>query len=296
MTKEEVLQGALALNGEDKKYAVTTEDDRIIIETKYYGTPPREACFRYIAQLRDDSTYTETHFDRDGYRMRYGSFSKAKKSVSFTFGGKNAPVEVEKDEFNSENIKSILVDYLESCGYKRKKKQPLKIALCIAIPMVIIGIIIAVIVTIASTPKFVDTNGPDNYALTEITREDILKSNSSYSASMVSERHSGSHSNIIGTKLRDFDYDSISRSFGKIHGVVILHATKTSADTLTLNIGSSVKSGNAEIVILIDGEYHSSVDVNQTQTVTLQNVSNKEVIVKLAGESAKVKIDITRSY
>ena len=82
MTKEEVLQGALALNGNDKKYAVTVENDKIIIETKYYGTPLRKATFRYIAHLKNDNTYSETCFDSDGYRVQYGSFRKTKKSVS----------------------------------------------------------------------------------------------------------------------------------------------------------------------------------------------------------------------
>ena len=120
MTKQEVLQGALSLNGDDKKYTITVEDDKIIIETKYYGTPKRKATFRFIARLRDDNTYTETSFDSDGYSMQYGSFTKNKKSVSFTFGGKNENVEVEKDSFDSEACKEVLREYLASCGYQKQ--------------------------------------------------------------------------------------------------------------------------------------------------------------------------------
>ena len=57
-----------------------------------------------------------------------------------------------------------------------------------------------------------------------------------------------------------------------------------------------MEAGNAEIVILIDGEYYCSVDVNQSKTVTLQDISNKEILVKLAGEDAKIKIDVKRTY
>ena len=120
MTKQEVLQGALSLNGDDKKYTITVEEDRIIIETKYYGTPKRKATFRFIARLRDDNTYTENSFDSDGYSMQYGSFTKTKKSVSFTFGGKNENVEVEKDSFDSEACKEVLREYLASCGYQKQ--------------------------------------------------------------------------------------------------------------------------------------------------------------------------------
>lgn len=120
MTKQEVLQGALALNGDNKKYTITVEYDKIIIETKYYGTPKRKATFRYIARLKDDNTYTETYIDNDGYNMQYGSFIKTKKSVSFTFGTNNDKAKIEKDSFDSEACKKILRDYLESCGYTKQ--------------------------------------------------------------------------------------------------------------------------------------------------------------------------------
>ncbi len=286
MTKQEVLQGALALNGSDKKYTVTVEDDKIIIEIKHRGTRMRKSTFRCIAQIKDDKTYTENAYDFDGYRKQYGV---RKKTVSHCLGGS-------KEVFDSEEIKKVLRDYLDSCGYQRIVNKKL-IALCISIPVVVIvAILIAVIISLASESKFVDTNGPENFALTEITRDDILSKDNNYRSSMVSERHSGHHTNIIGTRLRDWDYDYISRSFGKIHGIIILQATKIRGNTLTLNINSSVESGNAEIVIIIDGEYYCSVDVNQDQSIVLQDISNKEVIVKLAGEGAKMKIDVTRVY
>lgn len=286
MTKEEVLQGALALNGSDKKYTVTVEGDKIIIETKYRGTRIRESTFRCIANLKDDKSYTESTCDFDGYRKQYGV---RKKAVSYCLDGS-------KEVFDSEEIKKVLRDYLDSCGYQRIANKKL-IALCISIPVaIIVAILIAVIISLASESNFVDTNGPENFALTEITRDDILSKNNNYRSSMVSEQHSGRHTNIIGTKLRDVDYDHISRSFGKIHGVVILQATKISGNTLTLNINSSVESGNAEIVIIVDGEYYCSVDVNQNQSITLQNIANKEILIKLAGEGAKMKIDVTRVY
>ena len=286
MTKQEVLQGALALNGSDKKYTVTVEGDKIIIETKYRGTRIRESTFRCIAHLKDDKSYTESTCDFDGYRKQYGV---RKKAVSYCLDGS-------KEVFNSEEIKKVLRDYLDSCGYQRIANKKL-IALCISIPVaIIVAILIAVIISLASESNFVDTNGPENFALTEITRDDILSKDNNYRSSMVSEQHSGRHTNIIGTKLRDVDFDHISRSFGKIHGVVILQATKISGNTLTLNINSSVESGNVEIVIIVDGEYYCSVDVNQNQSITLQNIANKEILIKLAGEGAKMKIDVTRVY
>lgn len=286
MTKQEVLQYALALNSSDKNYTVTVEGDKIIIEAKYRGKHLRESTFRCVAQLKDDKTYTEKTYDFDGYRRQYGV---RKKAVSYCSDGS-------KEEFDSEKVRQILRNYLESCGYK-KSKNGLIIALCITIPVVVtILIALAVIISLASESDFVDTNGPDNFALTEITRDDILNKSNSYRSYMSSQRYSGYHTNIVGTRLRDYDYDHISRSFGKLHGIVILQATKVSHNTLTLNISSSIESGTAEIVILIDGEYYCSVDINQQQSITLHNIANKEVIVKLAGEDAKIKVDVNRSY
>ena len=127
MTKQEVLQGALALNCSDKKYTVTVEDDKIIIEVKYRGSRVRESTFRCIAQLKDDKTYTESTCNYDGYCRQYGV---RKKAVSYCWDGS-------KEVFDSEEIKKVLRDYLESCGYK-KTKNTLMLALCITIPVVAI--------------------------------------------------------------------------------------------------------------------------------------------------------------
>ncbi len=190
-------------------------------------------------------------------------------------------------QISTEELETITEDGQKKC----------KLALLIAIPLIVVVLLVAGIgIALSSSSDFVDTNGADNFALTEITREDILSLNSNYSASMVTQKSSGYHTNIVGRKLRDSDRDHISKSFGRINGVIILQATKISGDTLTLTVKSTVTSGNAEIVILIDGEYYCSVDVNQARSVTLKDVSNKEVVVKLAGENAKISVEVNRAY
>ena len=124
MTKEEVLQGALALNDSDKQYTVTVEGDTITIQSKFSAnaTGTRTGTFRCVAHLNDDNTYVETHSARDGRRSQFGKVVKVQKSISFTFGGGSDTVEVEKESFNSEDIKKILREYLDGCGYKRTNK------------------------------------------------------------------------------------------------------------------------------------------------------------------------------
>lgn len=124
MTKCEVLEGALALNGDNKKYTVATDGDKIIIEAKYRANiaGTRSGTFRCVAHLNDDNTYTETHSDSDGGDAMGGKVVKVQKSFWFTFGGESGEMEAEKDEFNSEDIKKVLRGYLESCGYTRTSK------------------------------------------------------------------------------------------------------------------------------------------------------------------------------
>ena len=120
MTKQEVLQGATALNGDDKNYTVTTDGDKIILETQYYGTVKRKAIFRFTVRLRGDGTYTESCYNNDGHSVQYGSFSKSQKSVSITFGKGGGKPEIENESFDSEAYKRVLRECLDASGYKKQ--------------------------------------------------------------------------------------------------------------------------------------------------------------------------------
>ena len=172
--------------------------------------------------------------------------------------------------------------------------KSVKFALCISIP-VIVAIFVLVICFIPKV-EFADTNGPDNFALNTITREDILKSRNSSSAFKSSKKYWGSGTKIRSGIYQEYDYTNVTCTYGKMDGVCVLQATKITGNTLTLHINSAVESGNAEIVILVDGEYYCSVDANQNQSITLQGVADKMVLVKLAAESAKIKVDVSRTY
>ena len=172
--------------------------------------------------------------------------------------------------------------------------KEVKLALCISIP-IIVAIFILVICLLPKI-EYADTNGPDNFALNTITREDILSSNQKHSASHESKKFWGNDTNIRNGIYQEYDRDNVTCSYGRIDGIDILQVTKISSNTLTLNINSVVEEGNAEIVILVDGDYYCSVDVNQNKAIILQNVADKTIIVKLAAESAKMRVDISRDY
>lgn len=177
---------------------------------------------------------------------------------------------------------------------KTQISKMVKLALCISIPVIVAIFVLAI--CLIPKVEYADTNGPDNFALNTITRQDILKSRNSSSAFMSSKKCWGSGTKILSGVYQEYDYTNVTCSYGKIDGVCVLQATKITGNTLTLNINSVVESGNAEIVILVDGEYYCSVDVNQNQSITLQGVADKIVLVKLAAESAKIKVDVSRTY
>ena len=172
--------------------------------------------------------------------------------------------------------------------------KAVKLALCISIP-VIVAIFVLVICLIPKV-EFADTNGPDNFSLNTITHKEILGSNCKHSANHEVKQLWGNGTKIRSGIYQEYDCDNVGYSCGRIDGITILQATKITGNTLTLNINSVVESGNAEIVILVDGEYYCSVDVNQNQSITLQGVADKIVLVKLAAESAKIKVDVSRTY
>ncbi len=67
MNKNEIFEKALALNGDDKKYQITVEDDKIITRVKWMdatffapGTVSDEVRnFEYIVKIHNNGKYSE---------------------------------------------------------------------------------------------------------------------------------------------------------------------------------------------------------------------------------------------
>lgn len=136
MNIQEVLQGALALNGDDKKYSVTVEGDKIITTVKWMdavffapdSVTDEVRQFKFIAKINDNNTWLEIDEPKavkksagiGGLSMNYSSFRGKEISFNKTIGiGKNredGSVGVIKIEFNSEEYKKPVSEYLASCG------------------------------------------------------------------------------------------------------------------------------------------------------------------------------------
>lgn len=142
-----------------------------------------------------------------------------------------------------------------------------------------------------------DTNGADVFELNTITTEEILHVKNNSVMSMISTiAYEGKQTNIIDNDYEEYDYDHVILKTRSFSGVRIAQATLLSVDTLQLEVNSNITSGNFKIVVMVDGEYYTNMEINKTATLILENISNKMVLVKIAGEDANMNIEITRKY
>ena len=145
-----------------------------------------------------------------------------------------------------------------------------------------------------SSADIADLNG-ENTALAIITEDEIATVQSDWSSSWSSIGLYGEHTNV-SKENDEYDYDKCSYSTKKINGIKTIQITNLETDTLILNVASVLESGNLEIFIIIDGKIYEKVPVGQSYTITLNNIANKDVIVRLGAESAKMSIVVTREY
>lgn len=142
MDKQSVLQGAMSLNGSDKKYEIKVEDDKIITTVKWMdavffgpGTVTDEVkSFKFIAKVNDDGTWLEIDESksvkksagRGGLSMNHSSFKGKEITFDRTIGfGKNRTddtIGIIDITFNSQEYKKPVSEYLSSCGYKKTNK------------------------------------------------------------------------------------------------------------------------------------------------------------------------------
>ncbi len=142
MDKQQILNGALLLNGEDKDYQITVEGDRIITTVKWMNgvffapdsLTDEVKTFRYIVTLTDDFTWlemdesiaTKKKGGSCGFGVNRSMFKGKQLAFDFSVGvgkdRKDGSVGVVKSVFNSEEYKKPVRDYLLSCGCKKSKK------------------------------------------------------------------------------------------------------------------------------------------------------------------------------
>ena len=185
-----------------------------------------------------------------------------------------------------------------------KRRMPVYgvVLICVA-ALVHLAIIVAVVAMLPAGfhallgphpyQDYTDTNGPDDTSLALLTEEELLTEDSAYLAKHTSEGKSGTQTGL-GLEWDDYDYQQVKSRSKFITGIKTLQATFVEQGTLVLEITSILRSGNAEIIILVDGEYYQHVPVNETVSVTLEDMDGKTVIVRMGCEAAEMEIIVER--
>lgn len=142
MTIECVLQGALKLNGDDKKYKITVDGNQIITTVRWMdatlfspeGISDEIKDFKFTATLNDNNTWTELDqstskvksLKSNGFGMQYSGFKgkeiSFEKTISFGKNHGDDNVGIIDATFNSEEYKNPVREYLKQCGYTKAKK------------------------------------------------------------------------------------------------------------------------------------------------------------------------------
>lgn len=118
--------------------------------------------------------------------------------------------------------------------------------------------------------SFEDTNGEADYSLQTITEENILQ---------------GMNTSEIMSSSVTVNNKTVCKA-QTMSGVVNLFEKRMVNETLDIVVSCQITKGNAQLVLVIDGEIIHNFALNEeNQHFTLENVTGK-VCLKLAGESA----------
>ncbi|MBR5239016.1 MAG: hypothetical protein IKW04_00380 [Clostridia bacterium] len=165
MTKEQLFEAALALNGDDKKYQITVEGDTIVTRVKWmdatFFSPDAITTemqeFEYRVRIVSNGKYTELDKSvskkksagRGGVDMNKSVFVGKQVSFSKTIGvGKDhqtGETGIISNTFYSEEYKAPVRNLLKEFGYKKKMSTMGKILLIGGIVAAVIAAVVIVL-------------------------------------------------------------------------------------------------------------------------------------------------------
>ena len=173
-----------------------------------------------------------------------------------------------------------------------KRKFNFVPAIIIGIALLLVIIFIFTILLFVKSTRIKDTNGIDDYSLQTIMDSDIKNMNVTVSESFAQFNAYGGKSGA--TMYEEIDFDEIYYSAESFSGIKVLQATRLADEQFKLTIENTVASGNCKIVLVINGEIYSVIELNSTSIVDLDDVQNDSAYVVVAGESANLNIKIVR--
>ena len=180
-------------------------------------------------------------------------------------------------------------------NYELKSTIGLVAWLSISLAITIVVVCIAFLKKPHPYQNYTDTNGEDNASLALITQEDLLSGGMGIYGKHSSGGVGFGNQTHVDFEWADKDYDRIPQYWGFMTGVQTLQATKIDAGKLIIKVDSTLTAGNAEIIILVDGEYYCHIPVNESTTILLEDVAQKNVLVRMGCEAAEIDITVERT-
>ena len=155
-----------------------------------------------------------------------------------------------------------------------------------------IGIIIVLLVGLLN-PGGYNNSGVDasDFKISELTSEQIVNTEGECKAFMTSFKRSGSRSGFD-----DEDGDKTVYSAKKVTGIKNVSTTLAKDCTLVLNIDTTLESGNAEVVVIMDDKIVERFNAGEQKTFEYSVSGEHKFYVRILCEEAKISITTTREF
>ena len=147
----------------------------------------------------------------------------------------------------------------------------------VAVVLAVIVVTTMIVFLFKGMEHIPDTNGPEDTGVTAYTMEQLCTAPDQYRAYMSGSSYTGDKG-VFHAK--------------KFSGLETILTVTPKAGTLVLDADAQLVSGNMEVVILVDGTYHSHIPLNAPQEILLEDVAGKPVSVRFAAESAEMSLSV----
>ena len=155
-----------------------------------------------------------------------------------------------------------------------------------------VGIIIILLVGLLN-PGGYNNSGVDasNFKISELTSEQIVNTEGECKAFMTSFKRSGSRSGFD-----DEVGDKTVYSSKKVTGIKNVSTTLAKDCTLVLNIDTTLQSGNAEVVVIMDDKIVERFNAGEQKAFEYSVSGEHKFYVRILCEEAKISITTTREF
>lgn len=136
----------------------------------------------------------------------------------------------------------------------------------------------------------------ESFSIAELTDAQIVGIDGKCRASVPKFTRSGSNSGITDVKFADEDRDTTVYSTKNIVGIKTVSATLVKDSIIKLKIDSTLVSGDAEVVIIANGEILERFDAGSKKSFEFSVTGESVFYVRILCENANIEITTEREF